>query len=213
MQWPGDGPLKMPAVDASVVDTKVLSGGHAVLTQNSAGISIDLPKADRDEIATVIELTLSRNAFDVPPVDVALHSGSLAFGQKTTASNTFQSEDAFAAKSATDDDFSTRWATDSGQQPAWLEVDLDTPRKIGRVFIDEPAEYRRIQAFELQFFDGNNWKNFFTGTTLGPEWSTVVTPITASRVRLNITKTTDGPTIREFQLYGPPSTESSTSSN
>ena len=71
------------------------------------------------------------------------------------------------------------------------------------MFIDEPAEYRRIQAFELQYFDGNGWKNFHAGTTIGPEWSAVVKPITASRVRLNILKSTDGPTIREFQLYGP----------
>ena len=103
---------------------------------------------------------MSRNAFDIPPVDVAYRSGSLARGKQTTASNTFFNEDAYSAKRATDDDYSTRWATDSGQKPAWLEVDLDEPRSIGRVFIDEPAEYRRIQAFELQYFDGNAWKNF-----------------------------------------------------
>jgi alpha-L-fucosidase len=81
------------------------------------------------------------------------------------------------------------------------------------VFIDEPADYGRIQAFELQYFDGNVWKNFHAGTTIGPEWSAVVTPITASRVRLNILKSTDSPTIREFQLYGPSCPTSATSSN
>jgi alpha-L-fucosidase len=81
------------------------------------------------------------------------------------------------------------------------------------VFIDEPAEYRRIRAFELQYFDGINWKSFHAGTTIGPEWSTAVTPVTASRVRLNILKSTDSPTIREFQLYGPSCPESATSSN
>jgi alpha-L-fucosidase len=213
MKWPADGPLKLPAVDARIVDTKTLSGGQASLRQDDSGIAIDLPKEHRDEIATVIELTMSRNAFDITPVAVTYRSGSLAHEKQTTASNTFYNENAFSAKRATDDDYSTRWATDSGQKPAWLEVDLDEPRSIGRVLIDEPAEYGRIQAFELQYFDGNVWKTFHAGTTIGPEWSAVVTPVTASRVRLNILKSTDSPTIREFQLYGPSCTTSATSSN
>jgi alpha-L-fucosidase len=213
MRWPGDGPLRLPAVDARVVDSKALSGGQASVTQDNSGISIDLPKINRDEIATVIELTMSRNAFDIRPVDVAFRSGSLATGKLTTASNTFFNEDPFSAKRATDDDFSTRWATDSGQKPAWLEVDLDEPKSIDRVFIDEPNECRRIQAFELQYFDGKIWKNFHVGTTIGPEWSAVVKPVMASRVRLNILKSTDSPTIREFQLYGPSPSEPAASSN
>jgi alpha-L-fucosidase len=213
MKWPGDGPLKLPAVEARVVATRTLSGGQASLRQDDSGIVIDLPKKHRDEIATVIELTMNRHAFDISPIAVTYRSGSLAHEKQTTASNTFFSEDEYSAKRATDDDFSTRWATDSGQKPVWLEVDLDEPKSIGRVFIDEPAECRRIQAFELQYFDGNNWKSFHAGTTIGPEWSAVVTPVTASRVRLNILKSTDSPTIREFQLYGPSSSEPAASSN
>ena len=44
MKWPGDGPLKLPAVDARVVDAKTLSGGNASLRQDDSGIAIDLPK-------------------------------------------------------------------------------------------------------------------------------------------------------------------------
>jgi alpha-L-fucosidase len=214
MRWPADGPLKLPAVDARVVDTKTLSGGHAVVKQDSSGISIDFPNDYRDEVATVVELTMDRSAFGIMPVDVTYQSGSLARGKQTSASNTFFNEDAYSANRATDDDYATRWATDSGQQPAWVEVDLDEPRSIDRVFIDEPAEYQRIQAFELQYFDGTRWKSFYTGTTVGPEWSTVIKPVIVSRrVRLNILKSTDSPTIREFQLYGQSSPKSATSSN
>jgi alpha-L-fucosidase len=213
MRWPEVGPLKLPAVDARVVGAKALSGGHASLTQDDSGIAIDVPKDNRDEIATVIELTMNRNAFSITPLDVFYRSGSLARGKQTTASNTFFNEDAYSAKRATDDDFSTRWATDSGQKPVWLEVDLDKPKCIGRVLIDEPADIRRIQAFELQYFDGNNWKSFYTGTRIGPEWSADVSPIITGRVRLNILKSTDSPTIREFQLYGPSSSEPAGSSN
>ena len=60
-----------------------------LLTQDASGIAIDLPRENRDEIATVIELTMSRNAFGIPPVEVPYQSGSLARGKQTTASNTF----------------------------------------------------------------------------------------------------------------------------
>jgi alpha-L-fucosidase len=75
--------------------------------------------------------------------------------------------------------------------------------------MDEPAEYRRTQSFELQYFDGKAWQVFCQGTTIGPELSGAFAPITTQRVRLNILKATDGPTIREFRLYAP-SPESST---
>jgi hypothetical protein len=61
-------------------------------------------------------------------------------------------------------------------------------------------------------FDDKNWHVFHHGTTVGPELSIAIAPITARHVRLNILKPTDGPTIREFQLYAP-SPEVSTSSN
>jgi alpha-L-fucosidase len=203
MKWPVQGPLQLPAVDMPIVEAKTLSGGNAVVQQDKSGIAIEMPQKDRDAIATVIELTMAGNAFDIEPVPVTCRSGSLAHDKPTTASNVFQNQSEYSAQRATDDDDSTRWATDSGQQPAWLEVNLGKPTKIGRVCIDEPAEYQRIQSFELQYFDGKSWHVFHQGTTVGPEWSLAVTPITARRVRLNILKTTDGPTIREFQLYAP----------
>ena len=207
MKWPAEGPLKLPPIAARIVDVKTRSGGNASVRQDESGIHVDMPNADRDEIATVIELTVNGNAFDIPPVAVDSHSGSLAARKKITASNEYQNDPAYGADRATDDDESTRWATDTGSQPAWLEVDLGEPRSIGRVYIDEPAEYARVQKFELQSFDGRDWKTFHVGMTIGPEWSTTVEPVIASRVRLNILQTTDGPTIREFQLYGPSTTE------
>jgi alpha-L-fucosidase len=213
MNWPGEGPLQLPAIPARVVESKTLSGGSASVRQDNSGIFIDPPSPDRDEIASVIELTVDGKAVDIKPVAVTYRSGSLATGQRTTASNVFSNEDAYSAKCATDDDYATRWATDSGQNPAWLEVDFDEPTNIGRVVIDEPAEYQRIQAFELQYFDGHGWQNFHTGATIGPDWSAVVTPITANRVRLNILKSSDSPTIREFQLYGPSSPKSAKNTN
>jgi alpha-L-fucosidase len=212
MTWPVQGRLYLPAIEMPIVQVKTLSRGNALVQQDKSGILIDMPKEDRDDIATVIELTLAGKAFDIEPAQVNYRSGSLAHDKPTTASNVFNNQPEYSARCATDDDDSSRWATDFGQQAAWLEVDLGKPTTIGRVYIDEPAEYQRIQSFELQYFDDKNWHVFHHGTTVGPELSIAIAPITARRVRLNILKATDGPTIREFQLYAP-LPEVSTSSN
>ena len=115
----------------------------------------------------------------------------------------FRKQANYGAGMAFDDDYSTRWATDTGTRAAWLAVDLGKPRTIGRVRIHEPAQYKRVRAFELQYLDGEVWRTFYRGETIGPDWSTTVRPLTARRVRLNILEATEGPTLSEFQLLAP----------
>ena len=80
-------------------------------------------------------------------------------------------------------------------------MDLGRPQTVRRVKIDEPQPYQRIQAFQLQYHDGNAWKTFHQGTTIGPDFSVEIEPITAQRIRLNILKASDGPTLTEFMLF------------
>jgi alpha-L-fucosidase len=121
--------------------------------------------------------------------------------KKARASNIFQKNAAYNASKAVDDDPATRWATDSGTQQVWLEVDLGKPATFNRVKIDE--EYNRVQEFELQYRDGNHWNNFAKGTKLGHDYSKQFEPVTGRYIRLNILKASDGPTICEFQLFAP----------
>lgn len=102
---------------------------------------------------------------------------------------------------AVDDDANTRWATDAGVHEAWIEVDLGKPQVVGRAVISEAID--RVQAFELEYLDGNDWKKFAEGKTIGADHSLRFDPITAQRVRLNIRAATDGPTLSEFHLFPP----------
>lgn len=201
MNWPEEGPLLLPAVGATLRDAKALSGGQATMKRTDAGISIDVPAADRDPIATVIEVTVEGRAFDIPPVALASPGDSLATGKKAAASAMFQKNPSYGPDKAFDNDPHTRWATDASVSSAWLEVDLGKPMTIRKVAIDESQEYRRVQAFELQYHDGQRWTTFHEGTTIGPEWSVKVEPFTAQRVRLNIVKAPGGPTLNEFGLF------------
>jgi alpha-L-fucosidase len=204
MQWPDKGPLELPVINAGITSTETLTRGNARVEQTDAGVSVALAAADRDPVATVIRLTVDGPALDIPPVSVPHRSDSLAFGKPAKASNIFAKVSHFGPSAALDDDRQTRWATDSGTSAAWLEVDLGRPTAIGGVLIDEPAEYKRIEAFQLQYIDGQTWKTFYTGKKIGPHWKTTFPAVTAQRVRLNILKATEGPTLWEFQLFAPP---------
>ena len=69
-EWPAEGALELPPISRKITAKSTLSGGDAKVIQTDAALIIDLPAGDRDEIATVIKLTLDVRAFDIKPVDV-----------------------------------------------------------------------------------------------------------------------------------------------
>ncbi|MEN6577906.1 MAG: alpha-L-fucosidase [Phycisphaerales bacterium] len=201
MNWPEEGPLVLPAVAATIQSVRALSGGEATMKRTDDGIAIDVPVTHRDSIATVVELTVEGRAFDIAPVALSGSGDSLATGKKAIASTVFQKNPDYGADKAVDGDPETRWATDGSTDAAWLEVDLGKPLLVRKATIDEPEEFKRVQAFELQYYDGQAWRTFHEGTTIGPDWSVKIEPITAQRFRLNILKASGGPTIAEFMLF------------
>jgi alpha-L-fucosidase len=200
MNWPSDEPLQLPAIDQKIVSARTRSGGQAVVAQSDDGIAITLPEADRDEIATVIELTVEGVAFEIPPVSVLYRSKSPAFGKPSKASNVYRKMSEYGSGQALDDDPDTRWATDSGTSQAWLEVDLGETTTFGQVMIDEAYE-GRIRRFQLECGDGQTWKTALSGGAVGRHFKSSFEPVSARYVRLNILEAGEGPTIWEFQLF------------
>jgi len=198
LAWPGDT-ITLPSITRNILSTSVLTGGSVTFIQRKDSIEISLPKADRQEIDTIIKLELDGPAAEIAPI--GLPSASLTSGKKARASNVYQSNPAHGPDKAVDDDPSTRWATDSGTKQAWLEVDLGRPMTLDRVQISEA--YHRVRQFELQIKDGDQWQTFARGTRIGDEYVQRFSPITAQIVRLNILEATEGPTIWEFHLFGP----------
>jgi alpha-L-fucosidase len=105
---------------------------------------------------------------------------------------------------ALDGNSETRWATDSGSRSAWLEVDLGKPVVIGRAVIEQAyPELQRVRKFAIEYWQDGKWQPCYRGENLGATLEATFQPITAQRVRLNISEATDGPTIWEFELYPP----------
>ncbi len=217
--WSGDS-LVLPPISKKILKAELLGGGTVNYHQDDAGLTISVPPSDRQEIDTVVKLELDGPAQDIPPLDVTVGSiasgktatssplnatlGSIAGGKTATASNVYRNDPSYAAGKAFDNDPNTRWATDEGTSQAWLEVDLGRPMSISRIAIDE-AFPGRVQSFELQYKDGDQYQTFYSGTGLGSNFETSdFKPITAQIIRLNILKAPGGPTISEFQLFGKP---------
>ena len=207
LDWPARGPLVLPPIPAKVVSARALSGGKLSLSQDSKGITLDLPARDRSPLVTVLQLQVEGKACDIPPVKVPWKSGSLAFGRPARASNVFKGMKAkFGPARALDDDPKTRWATDAGVHSAWLEVDLGTPKKIGRARVSECVQYgRRIRSFAVQarLSKEDEWKTIFKAGRAGKDFSRTFPPVKARYVRLHILDASDGPTIWEFQVFPP----------
>jgi len=203
LAWPEDT-LKLPALPAKILQTRVLTGGNAAAQQTAEGVEISVAKPDRQEIDTIVALTLDRPALELAPIKVTGIGESLTEHRPARASNVFQKNENYGAARAVDGEEETRWATDGATGPCWLEVDLGQPVTFDRALLDECVEYGvRVKAFELQCKEGNDWRTFHRGQGMGPNREVRFAPVTARIVRLNITEGRGGPTIREFQLFAP----------
>ena len=202
-RWPGET-LTLPPLPAKVLRGTALAGGAVTVKQTADTLEVTLPDGDRQEIDTVIALELDRPAGEVPPLDARVRTQSLATGKKATASNVFGKLAEYGPDKALDGDSETRWATDSGTKSAWLEVDLGKPASIGRAAIEQAfPELNRVRKFSIEYWQDGQWKPCYRGENLGPTLDVKFPPVTAQRVRLNITEATDGPTIWEFELFAP----------
>jgi alpha-L-fucosidase len=70
MNWQNGDRVVLPSIDCEIISYRTFGGGQLLLKQKKNSIEIRLPASGRDEIATVIELTVKGSAFDINPVDV-----------------------------------------------------------------------------------------------------------------------------------------------
>lgn len=196
-----DETLKLPGIEAKVLGARALTGGTASVRQSEREIEISLPKREGQLLDTIIALDLDRQAIQIPAVAVP-SPVSAATKAKATASNTYQNQAEYGPDKAVDGNNDTRWATDAGVKSAWLEVDLGKPATLNRATIKQAfPELGRVRKFAIQYWEADQWKTCSRGENLGARLTAKFPPITAQRIRLNITESTDGPTISEFGVF------------
>jgi alpha-L-fucosidase len=103
---------------------------------------------------------------------------------------------------ALDGDPNTFWSAEAGSHHATLEVSFSKPITFNRsVTMEWLNDGQRVQKYSVDVWTGTAWKPVASADAIGHKKIDNFPAVTASRVRLNILSSTDGATIREFQLY------------
>jgi alpha-L-fucosidase len=131
---------------------------------------------------------------------------NLAAGARLSASNTRGGGAApFAPGKALDGDRYSYWATDDGVTTAQLVVELAQPATFNVVDLRECLPLgQRIEAFALDQWETNGWREFAKGTSIGNRRLLRTSYVTTDKVRLRILAASACPALSEFGLYAEP---------
>jgi alpha-L-fucosidase len=93
----------------------------------------------------------------------------------------------------------------SKEHPVIIEIDLGRKRIFDRALLQEYIRWgQRVEEFVLKAFDGEIWKTFVQGTTIGYKRLLRFPAIQAQKVRLIITGARACPVLSEFGLFKSP---------
>ena len=186
--------VELPGIARKIRSATLADGARLAFAQTADRITLTIPQDRIQSGDTVVSLKLNGSAMDIPALEIPPDF-------RATASNIYQNDETdYGPQMAFDGDSRTRWATDENTKQAWLAIEFAKARTVGRLHVLE-AYPNRVQKFELQYRDGDEWKTIFAGTTLGADYLKSFAPVTARAFRLNILEATEGPTISEMELF------------
>ncbi len=132
----------------------------------------------------------------------ATFAHDLARAAKVTASNFRGNAARFAPANVTDNQRDTYWSTDDAATAPEIVLDLGKPVTFNVVRIREYLPLgQRIEAFALDQWQGAQWVEFATGTSIGNCRLVRGEPVTTDKVRLRITQAPVCPAISEIGLF------------
>ena len=103
---------------------------------------------------------------------------------------------------APENDPDTFWSAPQGSHHSILEVNFGKPVTFDHALIMERLNNgQHVQSFRIEVWDGTDWKSVVADHSIGHKRIESFATQTTSRVRLNITSSTDTAEITEFQLF------------
>jgi alpha-L-fucosidase len=99
------------------------------------------------------------------------------------------------------------WTTKGRDTTATIQVNLPKAQTFDVLLLQENITVgQRIEKFNLEYFDSKNWVQITDGTTVGAKRLIRFKPVTAQKIRLNITSSRLNPTLTAMDLYKQPAT-------
>lgn len=132
---------------------------------------------------------------------------NLASGARIEASSTRGDDPAYAPENLLSPDYDAYWATDDGVLCAAIELTLPSPVRFDRIMLQEYIPLgQRVYEWKASYYDDANdaWKPLCDGTTVGYKRIVAFDPVTAGRIRIEITGSLACPVLNAVGLYMAP---------
>ena len=221
IRWAGNEDGRIPYENWNVLDR------HGYLRWRPAEADTPLRKAhwfwhpndetslkSVDELISIYESTVGRggqlmlgiapdNRGLLPEVDVKrLEEFGAAVGKRYSGNLISNRVRNATTNAAFDGDPNTFWSAPAGSHHAILEVAFAKPVSFDHSLTMEWLnDGQHIQHYRIEAWDGKGWKVLTEGRAIGHKKIDSFTPVTTSRVRLNILESSSEAHVREFQVY------------
>lgn len=124
-----------------------------------------------------------------------------------TATATRGNDSRFAATNLLDGDYNTYWTTNDDVSTATIELDMGGHRVFNRLLLQEFIPLgQRIAAFTVEYQNNESgaWELITEATTVGYKRILRFPEVTASRIRIRITRSLACPILNKLELYNAP---------
>lgn len=197
LRWLGNSPcIVLPDTGLKIKKCTLADGGKVNLKISEGKNVIEFDGSLLKPINTIVELEVEGDAMSLPVVDIAPQS--LSYMKKTAASSDPDPDWTGASSVNNGDWVGSYWQPAATDKKPWVEIDLGNAVKVSKAVIYESG--KAVRAFELQYKDTNDWKNLYTGTTIGARADLSFKPVKTQYVRLVINSFTAIPGIYEITL-------------
>jgi alpha-L-fucosidase len=193
--WPTDGKLIVP-LDNKIKSAVLLANPTAKLkiTKIKGQIIIQLPAYAPDKNASVVAVDFEGepNVLQAPTIGKSVIASSCDSVSK--------------AVFITDNDLATKWQAVPTSKTASLEMDLGQLYSISALGVIEKGSanavlWHRKQMFELQYFDGSEWKTAVKGSSNGAGIVQSFSKVKAQKFKLMLETEKGVPALAEWVLY------------
>lgn len=127
---------------------------------------------------------------------------NLAEHSRVSASSVRGRSAKYRAQNITDANKETYWTTDDDITTGILEIDLKAAKTVKYIVLQEYIKLgQRIKACNVEVFTKGQWKKVSEASTIGYKRILKLDPVTASKIRINITASRACPVVSNVEVY------------
>lgn len=198
-EWDGDS-VVLPVLPAKIKSARLITGGTVTVDTKSDKWIVHVPEVFHRPVATIVELTLDKDAMKMDTVKIP-EPVVVSAGKPVAVSGEWVGREKELSKNyANDGNFDTIWAGPENSRSGWVEIDLGREREIVKAIIDD-GTFKRTRKFEIKAKVGGQWKTVASGARIGSKKKIKFDKVKARLFRLEIQEASEVPVVAEFQLF------------